>query len=56
MPLFTTYYTQSLSDLYTQSQRNLDESKSTYLLYNGALDEDEDPADYYTPSKAVLIA
>ena len=56
MPFHTTYYTQSHSDLYTQSQRNLDESKSTFLLYNGALDSDEDPADYYSPVKAVRIA
>ena len=56
MPLFTRYYTLTHRDLYTQTQRNLDESKSTYLLYNGALDTDEDPADYYTPSKAVYVA
>ena len=56
MPLTTTYYTQSHSDLYTQSQRNYDEAKSTFLLYNGALEEYEDPADYFTPSKAVRIA
>ena len=52
----TSYYTHSEDDLYTQSQRDFNESKSTYLLYNGALEPDEDPADYYTPTKAVCIA
>lgn len=56
MPLTNTYYTQTHNDLYTQSQRDYDESKSTFLLYNGALAEDEDPADYYSPVKAVRLA
>lgn len=52
----TTYYTQSHSDLLTQNQRNINESKATHLLYNGALDKDDDPADYYPYIKAVSIA
>lgn len=40
----------------TQDNRNYDETKTTFLLYNGALDADEDPADYYAPIKAVRIA
>lgn len=50
------YYTQLQDELYTQTERNLNESKSTYLLYNGALAHDEDPADYYVPLKAVRLA
>lgn len=56
MSFYTTYYTQSTDELYTESQRNLNEAKSVFLLYNGALDADEDPADYSTPIKAVRIA
>lgn len=56
MSLSTTYYTQSSDELYTETQRNLNESKSTFLLYNGALDADEDPADCLAPIKAVRLA
>lgn len=33
-----------------------EESKTTYFLYNGAIEEDEDPADYLRPVKAVRVA
>ncbi|MBO0602741.1 hypothetical protein I2483_13820 [Sporosarcina sp. E16_3] len=56
MPFHTTYYTQTHDELYTHSQRNLSEDKTTFLLYNGAIESDEDPADYYAPVKAVRIA
>lgn len=56
MSFYTTYYTQSTDELYTESQRNLNEAKSVFLLYNGALETDEDPADYYTPIKGARLA
>lgn len=56
MPMTTTYFTPIYDELYTQTQRNLDESKTTYLLYNGAIEPDDDPADYLAPRKAVRIA
>lgn len=56
MSFYTTYYTQTHNELYTESQRDYDESKSTFLLYNGALEEYEDPADYSTPIKGVRLA
>lgn len=52
----TTYYTRKPDEIYAQFKNNLNEAKSTFLLYNGALEEDEDPADYYTPIKAVRLA
>lgn len=39
----------------TPISRNYDETKTTFLLYNGALEADEDPADYITPIKAVRL-
>lgn len=49
-------YAQTTDELYTLTQRNINESKSTFLLYNGALDVDEDPADYMASIKAVRLA
>ncbi|MET3658475.1 hypothetical protein [Sporosarcina psychrophila] len=52
----STYYTRNDDEVYAQLRNNLNESKSTFLLYNGALETDEDPADYSTPIRAVRIA
>lgn len=38
------------------SKRKYYESKTTYSLYNGALDPNEDPADYHAPTKAVYVS
>ena len=49
-------YTQQLDDLYTQSQRNLNERYQAEYEYHGAVDINDDPADYYVPLKGVAIA
>jgi len=49
-------YTQHPDDLYTHPKRNFNDAKSTFLLYNGAPDPDDDPADYYPLRKVVYIA
>ena len=49
-------YTQQLDDLYTKSQRNINERYQAEYEYHGAVDINDDPADYFVPLKGVAIA